>query len=190
MSTETDAIQAHPGRGTDVDTRPVLHPDRTTHDTTVQRTAGAVTAVVDGRAFTLPLPDAWLLSCLLESAVLGTLEARRPVDDAERLPYTGACPPFCHGRHHESTAAIDDYHHRPLGDVGVNHDPLSYVDELPPDSVSVQLLQHVTRDGRAYVAVDDQAQALRFTPDQARALAAKLLQGATIIDELEAHHVA
>lgn len=51
-------------------------------------------------------------------------------------------------------------------------------------------LPDVTRDGRAYVAVEDGAHALRFTPDQARALAAKLLQGATIIEQTETGHAA
>lgn len=113
-----------------------------------------------------------------------TTIVRQNLADVERRPYTGPCPPYCHGRHHRFVLAVDDYHHQPLGDVGVSFDPVEYEgapDNLP-DAVSVEVIQHVTRDTRPYVAIDDSGTSLRFTPDQARALAAKLLQGAALLD--------
>ncbi len=116
-----------------------------------------------------------------------TSEAARP-DLLEGLPYTGPCPAFCHGRHHRFVTALDDYHHQALGYVDVSLDPVECAGADPvelPDSVTVQVIQHVTRDRDPYVAIDDSETCLRFTPEQARALAARLLQGAQLLDGVE-----
>lgn len=145
----------------------------------------AVTATVDGNTFALPLADAWTLAGRIEDATRSALADRIPVTEAERRPFAGDCPPFCRATHGAWAAALDDYHYQPLGDVGVNHDPLlAATDDCLPSSVAVELIQHTTRDEQAFVGLDDGERCLRFTPDQARALAARLLQGARL---LEAH---
>lgn len=143
-----------------------------------------VAAVIDGHTVArLGLDDASMLAAQLADQVEHALEAGRTVDDAERQPFTGECPPFCQARHQVVNAALNDYHHQPLGSIGVSWDPLMLDLDGLENAVQVELIQHVTRDPQAYVAIDDGSDCMRFTADQARALAARLLQGAAILDQ-------